>query len=382
MTLNDIFRSLPVTAIIFTIPTLGGCAIRSYTKSHSEIIAEAKAKGESVRTIEEDRAFHDELQKRNREKLYALLKQRGAENDSNPAAVDYILSPGDEVSLSVLGVGKMNGKFRITQTGVVSFPLIGPVKLGGLTEIQATEALRTKLKEILREPEFTLLVTEYAGSYVSVLGAVATPGKQILTKDRNGLIEVLGSAGGPSKDAGNYMTLVPAETSGEDSASLEDSAKAALERMSTNSGDSGVEIPLAAVIGVNNKTPLDVPLRSGDIIVVQPAGRIMVEGGVDKRGQYTLGESATLVSALAAAGGVSYGARLDEVEIVRKLSPNEKITLVYDLLAIQNGSQKNPYLKNGDIVRVPSATGTRFSQDVFKGLQGFLTMGLNRPVVQ
>jgi len=369
--------TVPTATVLTAALTLGGCALRSYTKSHSEIIAEAKSRGEAVRTIEEDRAFYDETQKRNREKLYALLKKRGAENKANAVGFDYILSPGDEISLSVLGVDQLNGKFRVTQSGFVSFPLIGPVKLGGLTEIKATDALRSKLREMLREPEFTLSVTDYAGSYVSVLGAVTTPGKQILTKDKNSLIEILGGAGGTTKDAGNYLTLVPAEANHANLGSLAESAKTAMEGSASTTIDSGIEIPVAAVMGKNNDTPIDVPLRSGDIILVQPGGQIMVEGEVDRRGQYTLGESATLISALAAAGGVSYGARLDEVEIVRKLSPTDKVTLVYDLLAIENGSQKNPYLKNGDIVRVPSATGTRFSQDVFKGLQGFMNMNLN-----
>lgn len=372
MTFSDTNRRVLVATLLTTGVTLGGCALRSYTKSHSEIIAEAKSRGETVRTNEEDRAFYDRIQKQNREKLYDLLKKRGTENEAKTAGFDYVLSPGDEISLSVLGVDQLNGNFRITQTGFVTLPLIGPVKIGGLTEIKATEAIRSKLREMLRDPQFTLSVTDYAGSYVSVLGAVATPGKQILTKDKNSLIEILGGAGGTTKEAGNYLTLVPAEASHENAGSLADSAKSALEGSPGTTADSGIEIPLAAVTGQNNDTPLDVPLRSGDIVLVQPSGQIMVEGEVDRRGQYTLGESATLISALAAAGGVSYAARLDEVEIVRKLSPTKKVTLVYDLLAIENGSQKNPYLKNGDIVRVPTAVGTRFSQDVFKSLQGFM----------
>jgi polysaccharide export outer membrane protein len=377
----ETYRSVLVTTAVLTGFSLGGCATRSYTKAHSAIVAEAKAQGKAVRTIEEERAFYEDFQEKNRQKIYALLKQRGAENGSGDVEFDYVLSPGDEISLSVMGVDKMNGKFRITQTGFVSFPLIGAVKLAGLTEVQATDTMRAKLREQLRQPEFTLSVTDYAGSYVSVLGAVTTPGKQILTKDRNSLIEVLGGAGGASKDAGNYMTLIPAESTQENLGSLADAARATLEGKGNRPINSGVEVPLAAALGLNGGTPLDIPLRAGDILVVQPAGQVMVEGEVDKRGQYALGESATLISALAAAGGVSYGASLDEVEIVRKLSPSQKVTLVYDLLAIQNGSQKNPFLKNGDVVRVPSASGTRFSQDVFKGLQGFMTMGINGQVV-
>jgi polysaccharide export outer membrane protein len=356
---------------------LSSCAPRSYTRSHSEVVAEAKNSGAQVRTIEEDLQLYQDYQQKNRGKLYGLLKERDLKVADEDKVGDYVLAPGDEIQLAVFGVDELNTKARISQTGIVSLPLIGKVELGGLTELQATEKLKAKLSNHLRDPQVVLSIANYSGHQVSVVGAVARPGKQILRKDRNTLLEVVGAAGGLTKEAGNFITFIAAEDGLSKAAKLVEVARNTLEEDSANvTKGQGIEIPVAIAFGLNSTSPVQIPLRGGDIILVQPAGQVMVEGEVEKRGQFNLGENATLIGALAAAGGISYGARYDEVEIVRRLGSQEKVTLLYDLEKIQSGAQENPYLKNGDIVRVPSATGKRFSQDVFKAIQGFINFGL------
>jgi protein involved in polysaccharide export with SLBB domain len=133
------------------------------------------------------------------------------------------------------------------------------------------------------------------------------------------------------------------------------------------------------VMGLNGNSPVDVPVRGGDTVVVQPAGQVLVEGEVERRGAYSINDNLTLIGALAAAGGITYGAKLDEVEVVRRLSKN-RISLVYDLTKVRSGEQDNLLLKNGDIVRVPSAEGKRFSQDTFLALQRFIGFGGRLPM--
>jgi polysaccharide export outer membrane protein len=367
-------RSIMLSLIVLA---LYSCAPRSYTKPHSQVVAEAKRAGVQVRTVEEDLQLFEEHEKKNREKLYSLLKKRDVIVADKERESDYVLAPGDEIQLAVFGVDELNTKARIAQTGTVSLPLIGMVELGGLTELQATDRLKGRLSGHLRDPQVVLSISDYSGHQVSVVGAVAHPGKQILRKDRNTLLEVVGAAGGLTKEAGNFVTFIAAEEADSKGGSLVDVAKSSLEEgAGSMQTDQGIEVPVAAAFGLNSTSPVQIPLRGGDIILVQPSGQVMVEGEVEKRGQFNLGENATLVGALAAAGGISYGAQFDEVEIVRRLGNQEKVTLLYDLEMIQSGAQENPYLKNGDIVRVPSATGKRFSQDVFKAVQGFINFGL------
>jgi polysaccharide biosynthesis/export protein len=367
--------------VCFSVVTMSACATRGYTRSHAQVVGEAKSKGVAVRAVEEERKIFDRYQKENRNKLYSLLRERGGSapaSDGSAALVgdgNYVLGPSDIIELAVFGVDELNTKARITQTGMVSLPLLGAVELGGLTEEDATNRLKKELSVHLRNPEVVLSIAEYGSHEVSVIGSVANPGKLALRKDRNTLLEVIGGAGGLTKEAGNFLTIIPATEKGS-AESLVAGAKHSLELSSdTGSYNNGIELPVAAALGLNNAPPVEVPLRGGDIVIVQPAGQVLVEGEVENRGAYTLGDNSTLVGALASAGGLTYSARFDEIEIIRKIGNADKVTIVYNLEKIQSGEEDNPLLKNGDIVRIPSAEGKRFSQDVFKAIQNFINIG-------
>ena len=112
------------------------------------------------------------------------------------------------------------------------------------------------------------------------------------------------------------------------------------------------------------------------MVLVPEAGKIMVEGEVQKGGSYDLNPQTTLLSALAAAGGITYGAKVDEVEVVRDLSLTRKAHLVLDLGKIASGEEKDVRLRNGDIVRVPSDSGRRLTQDTFEGFAKLINFGV------
>jgi protein involved in polysaccharide export with SLBB domain len=156
-------------------------------------------------------------------------------------------------------------------------------------------------------------------------------------------------------------------------------AKLLLEGNSKREAENSFEVSLNAALGLFGSPPLEVPIEGGDTIVVQQAGQVLVEGEVERRGAYALGDNMTLVGALAAAGGITYGAKFDEVEVVRKMR-GERVSLLFDLDQVRTGNQENLLLKNGDVVRVPSAGGRRFSQDLFSSVQGFIRIGGQVPV--
>ena len=58
--------------------------------------------------------------------------------------ISYLIHPGDIIEVNVFGApGMHNPPFhiRISEDGTVYFPLLGLVKLGGLTEVEATKKL-------------------------------------------------------------------------------------------------------------------------------------------------------------------------------------------------------------------------------------------------
>ena len=71
---------------------------------------------------------------------------------------------------------------RISDSGSISYPLLGDVKLGGLTVSAAEKKLAAGLRDgnFLKQPQVSLLVLQVKANQVSVLGQVNRPGRYAL----------------------------------------------------------------------------------------------------------------------------------------------------------------------------------------------------------
>lgn len=82
--------------------------------------------------------------------------------------------------------------FLIDQKGEIDFPVLGKLKLAGMTRIQAETLLKEKISMYLKNPGVNLRVTNFK---VSVLGEVARPGELPVVGDRITIFEALSAAG-------------------------------------------------------------------------------------------------------------------------------------------------------------------------------------------
>ena len=105
--------------------------------------------------------------------LMFLVNTPGAAAQSN--TVDYHLGPGDVVRIEVFGESDLQKEVPISEIGVVSFPLIGEVRLGGLTVSKSAELIALKLDgRFLVNPRVTITIIQYRKFFVS--GEVRSPG--------------------------------------------------------------------------------------------------------------------------------------------------------------------------------------------------------------
>lgn len=90
--------------------------------------------------------------------------------------LNYLLVPGDIVTLRVFQEDDMESQQRISQDGSVFFPLIGKTQLGDLTVGEATRKVTALLKEkYFVNPQVSLSIDRYAPRRFSVLGQVTEP---------------------------------------------------------------------------------------------------------------------------------------------------------------------------------------------------------------
>jgi polysaccharide export outer membrane protein len=91
------------------------------------------------------------------------------------AAAAYRLGAGDSLQVVVFGEADLSGTYRVSDSGSIAVPLVGPVPAEGLTLEQLQQRLVERLKATaVRAPSVTLSINEYRPFFI--LGEVKTPG--------------------------------------------------------------------------------------------------------------------------------------------------------------------------------------------------------------
>jgi len=182
------------------------------------------------------------------------------------------LGVGDAVHVVVHQQPDLTTDARINERGAVTLPLIGEVKVAGMAPTEAAAAISEKYKkgEFLRNPQVSLSVTTVRSRQVSVLGAVARPGRYPLDDTSFQLSDVIAAAGGIAPTGGDTVVV------------LRD--------------------------GKEERVPLlgkGYTLKGGETINVERAPVFYIHGEVARSGAYRVEPNMTVMQAIAAGGGVT-----------------------------------------------------------------------------
>ena len=159
----------------------------------------------------------------------------------------YVLQPGDLVDIRVYMEDNMDRVLRISGNGTVTFPLVGNIKIAGLSLEQAEQKLATRLTAYLRQPQVSMLVKEYGNKTVYVLGQVSKPGSiQIPPEKQLTVLEAITSVGGFT-DVAN-------------------TSKVRVLRME-NGKQKTLDVDVSQITKLGNKS-LDITLQPGDVVFV------------------------------------------------------------------------------------------------------------------
>ena len=113
-----------------------------------------------------------------------LLNLHGQEQDSSSKSrvtENYRLNTKDVIRVEVFQEPDLLRELRVNADGKVALPLIGNVKVGGMTVLDAQQLIRDLYeKDYLVNPQVNLLVLEYAERRVSVTGQVNRPGPVLI----------------------------------------------------------------------------------------------------------------------------------------------------------------------------------------------------------
>jgi polysaccharide export outer membrane protein len=132
-----------------------------------------------------------------------------AQETSPSASLQYLLGSGDTLRITFFGAHQedLSGDYDIDGAGMVSLPLVGSVRFGGITVAEAETAIIKAYKpDYLKNPRVNIQVLNYRPFYI--MGQVGSPGSYPYV---NGItvLEAVVIAGGFTKRAKeNKMTII------------------------------------------------------------------------------------------------------------------------------------------------------------------------------
>ncbi len=265
------------------------------------------------------------------DKPAALAPMGGTE----PGA-EILIGGGDLLEVSVYGAPDFTKiECRVSTDGIITLPMIGQVKIGGLNFRDAETLLAKKLNDggFFNEPQVSIFAKEYGTQGISVLGEVAKPGIYPLLGPRR-LFDVISAAGGTTQVAGQSVTI-------------------------THRGhqDSPESVKLSYSSDGSPKS--NVIVYPGDTVVVSRAGVVYVVGDVHLPSGIVMQQPRlTVLQALAMAQGANSTAKLSEAKLIRR-GPDGPQETPLDLKKILAAKAPDPVLEAEDIVFVPTSMGQK-----------------------
>jgi polysaccharide export outer membrane protein len=300
--------------------------------------------------VERHKMQHD-----NRQRLLAQASRTALANFT-----DYQVGPEDLLDIQIFGQDNLNREVRVTGQGEVILPLVGVVKVAGLSP----KSIEQRLREVydanyLRNPQVTVSVKEYRHQRVSVTGAVDKPGSYEMIGPRT-LLEMLALAGGlqdkgTTAKAGDVVHVI---------------------RQQNAPQAETLVIDLQRLLG-EGAPELNISIRHGDVIHVPFAGNAYVLSGVKRPGSVAVKDDLSLSQALAMAGGVDPVLATNRVDIMRLDGNRKPIMITAHLDKVLRRQEEDVTLKDNDVV-VVNVGSVKKSLFVFKQLMpGSSLSGVN-----
>lgn len=201
------------------------------------------------------------------------------------------LAPGDVVKISVYGNPDLSTVARVSDTGTITFPLIGEVNVGGVSTFDAERVIAERLDSggFVKNAAVSVFVQERSDtllSSVTLLGQVKVPGRYSLEQQSvegvDTLVALLAKAGGTTTTAADYLFLIRQE----------------------GGAPQKQRIDLVDLVR-NANMAANIALANGDVVLVPDMDVFYIYGEVQKPGRYRLEKDMTVMQAIAVASGMT-----------------------------------------------------------------------------
>lgn len=195
---------------------------------------------------------------------------------------DITLGAGDSIKIVVFQNPDLTIETRVAEGGMITYPLLGAVKVGGLTIDAAEKQIAKGLREggFVPQPQVNIMLSQILGNRVAVLGLVGKPGRVPIETFNTRVTDILATSGGIAPGGDDTIILI-----------------------GTRDGKpfrKEIDVP---AIYLEGKSENDIVVAGGDIIYVHRAPMYYIYGEIQRAGSFRVERGMTIQQALAQAGG-------------------------------------------------------------------------------
>jgi polysaccharide export outer membrane protein len=296
---------------------------------------------------------------------------------------NFLIGPDDLLEVTVV-TGRTDEEakpvaVRVAKDGTLDVSPIGPVPVGNLDPVEASQRLASAAIErgIYLQPNITIEFKRKAINHITVLGAVKNPGLIEVPRNSSDVVSAIALAGGMTEEAGTEVEIIRhntqqdghtrfATTDSEKSGSDLQESEIELAAYSTLNQPqkapmalNGASQPLAqridlAMLGAGVST--DYRLQDRDVVTIKPRPKrnIHVGGLVKTPGQFELPptEDMRLLDAIALAGGSS-SIVADKVFIIRPIKGRpQPLVIQASMQKAKHNGAENLLIAEGDMISI------------------------------
>lgn len=262
----------------------------------------------------------------------------------------YLLGPGDEIVVKVLGEKDFDFEAALDENGNIEVPFFNkPIPAMCKNERELKADVTKLLAKYLRTPQVSLRIKERNSRPAAmVYGEVRSPQQFVLMRQVR-LMELLSQSGGVNDESSGIVQVYRPQAPM--CGSTDEIAEWKAQTNELQSIPARLYSISSVLKGNEESNPIIYP---GDIVVVQKAKPVYIIGEVSApQGVYIKEDGLTLREAISKVGGIARENKVKEIFILR-LKPNskdrEQIPVNWELLSKNEG--KDPMLEPYDIVQV------------------------------
>jgi len=249
-----------------------------------------------------------------------------AQDYSAQVPPDYLVQPGDELTLTLWGSVDADLRLVVDRSGRISVPRVGSIAVAGVRQADLTDVISRRVAQVFKNFQLSTSLGQLRGIRVYIAGYVARPGSMTVSS-LSTLVNVLLRSGGPSA-AGSFRNV-----------------------QLRRGREVVTSFDLYDLLLKGDRTA-DRVVQPDDVVYVGPVGpQVALIGSVNQPAIFELKTGETINDLLQMAGGFATVADTTRLAIERL---DERNTVRITQIELPQG--QGTLLSNGDVLRAFNST--------------------------